>query len=79
MARRVVSSGTEMQVHPAALPLDFIDLALAILEQAFRMTGVMPHPEVPSFDVGLPIRNASHVNSDLRQRPWAAQKVHTAT
>ena len=29
--RRVVPPGTKMQVHPAALPLDLIDLALAVV------------------------------------------------
>jgi hypothetical protein len=28
--RRVVASGAEVQVHPAALPLDLVDLALAV-------------------------------------------------
>jgi hypothetical protein len=29
--RRVVPAGAEVQVHPAALPLDLIDLALAVV------------------------------------------------
>jgi len=31
MARRVIAPGTQMQVHLAALPLDLVDLALAVL------------------------------------------------
>ena len=30
-SRRVVPAGAEMQVHPAALPLHLIDLALAVI------------------------------------------------
>ena len=30
-SRRVVPSGTQVQVHPVALPLDLIDLALAVI------------------------------------------------
>jgi hypothetical protein len=49
------------------------------LEQPFSHDAVMPHLDVPSFDVGLPARNASHVNNDLRQQLWAAQTVYAAT
>ena len=31
LASRVVSPGAKMEVHPAALPLDLVDLAFAVL------------------------------------------------
>jgi hypothetical protein len=31
VSRRVVAAGAEMQIHAAALPLDLIDLALAVV------------------------------------------------
>jgi hypothetical protein len=30
-SRRIIAAGAEVQVHPAALPLDLIDLALAVV------------------------------------------------
>jgi hypothetical protein len=31
-SRRVVAAGAQVQIHPAALPIDLIDLPLSVLE-----------------------------------------------